>query len=66
MITLTLDSGMRRSEICALRWSDINLDTNTIKVERSLKIVKGIVDESNTKTENSKREIIVSNARLIF
>ena len=64
LITLTLDSGMRRSEICALRWSDINLDTNTIKVERSLKIIKGIVDESNTKTENSKREIIVSNATI--
>ena len=64
LITLALDSGMRRSEICALRWSDVDFDTNTIKINKSLKVVKGIVDESNTKTENSKREIIVSNATI--
>lgn len=64
LITLALDSGMRRSEICALRWSDVDFDTNTIKINKSLKVVKGVVDEETTKTESSKREIIVSNATI--
>ena len=55
---------MRRSEICALRWSDVDFDTNTIKINKSLKVVKGVVDEETTKTESSKREIIVSNATI--
>ena len=64
LITLALDSGARRGEICALRWSDIDFDTNTIKIERSLKVVKGVVDEASQKTESSKRNIIVSNATM--
>lgn len=61
LITLALDSGARRSEICALRWTDIDFKTNTIKITKSLKVVKGVVDEATTKTDSSKREIIISN-----
>lgn len=64
LITLAIDSGARRSEICALRWGDIDFNTNTVKITKSLKVIKGIVDEATTKTESSKREIIISNATM--
>lgn len=31
-----LSTGLRRGELCALRWSDLNLDTGKLSVERSL------------------------------
>jgi integrase len=34
--TLALASGMRRGELMALRWSDVDLDTGLIAVERSV------------------------------
>ena len=60
LIMLTLDSGVRRSEVCALRWKDINFDNRTININKSLKVINGVVDEKTTKTECSKREIILS------
>lgn len=64
LITLALDSGARRSEICALRWSDINFDTQIMKIDKSLKVIRGVVDEATTKTENSKREIMLSKSTI--
>lgn len=64
LIILALDSGARRSEICALRWSDIDFDTQTMRIERSLKVIRGVVDEATTKTENSKREIMLSKSTI--
>ncbi len=61
LIRLALDSGARRSEICALRWSDIDFESKTMNINKSLKVVEGIVDEKTTKTESSRREIIISN-----
>ena len=40
LIVLALDSGARRSEICALRWSDIDLDTRMMSITKSLKVVE--------------------------
>lgn len=33
---LALDSGMRKGELCALRWSDVNLDAARVTVDRTL------------------------------
>ena len=33
---LALDSGMRKGELCALQWKDIDWETGTIRIERSL------------------------------
>ncbi len=60
LIILALDSGARRSEICSLKWSDIDLDNRIVKISRSLKIVNGVIDEKSTKTLSSNREIIIS------
>lgn len=57
LIVPALDSGARRSEICALRWSDIDFDTRMMSITKSLKVVKGVIDEKTTKTELSIRTI---------
>lgn len=52
-------AGMRRSEICGLKFSDINLDKNSVQVRRTVvkdSEGKWIVQE-RTKTVKSKREI---------
>ena len=64
LIMLALDSGARRSELCALRWSDINMDTRMMSINKSLKVVEGVVDEKTTKTESSNREIMLSEATI--
>lgn len=60
LVILALDSGARRSEICALRWSDIDLDTRMMSITKSLKVVEGVIDEKTTKTESSIRTIKLS------
>ena len=64
LITLALDSGARRSEICALRWSDIDLETRMMSITKSLKVVDRIVDEKTTKTESSIRTIKLSESTI--
>ncbi len=59
LIILALDSGARRGEIAALRWGDINFDTRTLKIDNSLKVVKGVVDEKKAKTNSSNRIIML-------
>lgn len=61
---LALDSGARRGELSALRWSDINFDNHTLKIERSLKIVKGVIDEKKPKTNSSIGMILLSNSTI--
>jgi integrase len=34
--TLALETAMRKGEICGLKWSDINFDTSTLAVKRTL------------------------------
>ena len=36
IVALALATGMRRGELLALRWEDIDLDDTMLKVERSL------------------------------
>ena len=57
IITLALDSGARRSELCAIRWSDIDFDNKTLYIDNSLKVIDGEVDEEKAKTEYSVRTI---------
>ena len=64
LIVLALDSGARRSEICALRWSDIDLDTRMVSITKSLKVVEGVIDEKTTKTESSIRTIKLSESTI--
>lgn len=57
IIILTLVSGVRRSELCALRWDDIDFINKMLYIDNSLKVIDGIVDEENAKTTSSIRYI---------
>lgn len=60
LINLILDTGLRREEAVALKFSDINLQRNTIKIERAF--VKSNYDNSliikDVKRKASEREIV--------
>ena len=52
-------SGLRKSEICALKWSDYNEKTGELFVKRIVKYYKGECIVSGTKTRAGKRLIIL-------
>ncbi len=55
-IELALTTGMRRGEVCALRWSDLG-DDATITVSRALGNTEGGFYEKEPKTSSSRRTI---------
>lgn len=58
---IALATGVRRGELLALSWSNVNLDEGTIKIDKSLVRVKGGSTFSEPKTESSKRTIRLPN-----
>lgn len=50
VVTLALWTGMRRGEILALQWSDVNLDSKVITVRRSIVELTGPLKFGLTKT----------------
>ena len=61
IITLALYTGVRKSELCAIRWPDIDFDEQTLFIDNSLKVIDGVVDEEKAKTEYSVRHIDLGN-----
>jgi integrase len=47
--------GMRPAEVCGVRWSDVDLDAGTIRVEATRTLVAGEVIEKDTKSESGER-----------
>lgn len=47
--------GLRRGEACALEWSDINLKTGEVRINKSRQYVNGQIITVKTKTEKSTR-----------
>lgn len=60
LLTVAITTGMRRGELLALRWQDINFELGTIQVKRTVSYhqVYGYV-ESEPKTARSRREILL-------
>ena len=48
-------TGARRGEVCALRWSDLNLTARTLVIRRSIAAVPAGLLEKDTKTHASRR-----------
>ena len=58
--TLTVNTGLRRSEMLALRWCDVNLDAATLTVCRSIEETKaGGLAFKGPKTESGERTMIL-------
>lgn len=49
-VLLTLYTGLRLGELCALKWSDIDMDSNLIRITKTLQRVKVTDGLSETKT----------------
>lgn len=57
-ITLALVYGMRRSEICGLRWQDVDLNAGVLHIRNTYTEYSGIqLEEETTKSRASRREI---------
>ena len=55
LVMMAALTGMRRGELCALRWSDLDLDDGQIEVARSVVLVPGGLGEKTTKTNRTRR-----------
>jgi integrase len=53
MVELAVTTGLRRSELCALRWSDVNFSDLVISIQRS--IFNGVT--GSCKTESSRKAL---------
>ena len=52
-------TGLRRGELLALRWTDIDFVNKSIRVERNLECIKGVRTEITPKTDSSIRTISI-------
>jgi integrase len=55
LLMLAALTGMRRGELCALRWTDLDLERGVIGVARSLIVTPGGTAEKSTKTNRERR-----------
>ena len=61
LLVLALTTGMRRGELLALRWSDIDLEKSTLSVQHTTNRYAGYgFIENDTKTRKSRRKVILS------
>lgn len=59
IVTLALATGMRRGELLALRWQDVDLDGGMLRVERSLEETKAGLRFKAPKTKQGRRSITI-------
>ncbi len=59
LFLLELCTGMRRGEIVALKWEDLNMQTGKLHISRQATMAKGQIHISAPKTKTSIRTIIL-------
>lgn len=60
IVSFLLGTGARRGEALALRWKDVDLQKNTVRIERSLEQTKGSLRFKSPKTKLGRRNISIS------
>ncbi len=60
LFLLELATGIRRGEILALKWSDLNFKTGELRIERQVNVIHGEPIISEPKTKSSIRIAILS------
>ena len=56
---LDLATGLRRGELMALQWDDLNFKTGVLNVNEQVYDVRGQLQISTPKTKNSVRKIVL-------
>ena len=57
-VTLGLCYGLRRSEMCGLRWQDVDFENSILHVRNTVIDCNGeLIEEEQTKTDSSRRDI---------
>jgi len=64
LFLLELGTGMRRGEILALKWGDLNFITGELRIERQVNVIHGETIISVPKTKSSIRTVILSSSLL--
>lgn len=64
LLLLELTTGLRRGEILALQWDDLDFRTGTLRVERQVQRIQGKLAVSQPKTRASSRSILLPAPRL--
>lgn len=59
MYYIALFAGLRKGELIALTWNDIDFKTNTINISKSTATVKGQQITKSPKNKSSVREIVI-------
>jgi len=54
LVMLAAIIGARRGELCALRWTDVDLGAGTVRISRSVMDLPGRVEEKSTKTHQER------------
>jgi integrase len=58
-VWLAMTSGARRSELCALRWSHIDLEQSVLTIRTAMFVnEEGRLDEKDTKTHQQRRVVL--------
>jgi integrase len=57
IVAVALATGMRRGELLALRWKDVDLDAGKLQIERSLEQTKAGLRFKGPKTRHGRRRI---------
>lgn len=55
LVWLVMTTGIRRGEVCALRWRDIALDAEIVEIRRNYVLHRGVGAEKDTKTHQMRR-----------
>jgi len=56
-INFALQTGMRRGEILAVKWGDLDMQRSVLSVSKSLTQINGEISEKTTKTRSGRRTI---------
>jgi len=59
LLLLELSTGLRRGEILALQWDDLDYRTGALRVKRQVQRIKGELVISQPKTKTSSRSVIL-------
>ena len=63
LFLLDLATGLRRGELLALQWDDLDFETGVLTISKQVSLVRGKIVMSVPKTKNSIRKLVLPSCR---